>query len=276
MKDGCDMKIFANQALEISDNQEPTANSRYSDNSTKYEQGFKFGTPLNSATINGFLHSATSELEKILHVKLDASHVRYNTKEEIEDIAYHDKHNYVLKSDIDSFLTNRIFNKLTRFSNVVFKNEMGINDKGIAKKSIANSEKALYCNGDLPVRFFAPKRHVDAINVFPNSLTLLSDKEGDKIGGDYLDCTINGQGEFAIAIPVGKCNPKKKKVRVKFTSNLTYRDKTLYAGTYYKAFKRVRVFISGNKLLICEGLKGISSTSNEAPEYILEHTYSEE
>lgn len=272
------MKIFANQAQEISDNQDPTANSRYSDNSTNYEQGFKFGTPLNSAIINGFLHSASSELERKMHVKVNINYnFRYNSPSEIINSNYQDNNNYILKNDIHNLIDSRFSNKTMMLSSTVLLDEGSSSNEGLPLYSVVRKQKAFHCGGDLPVRIFSPRYHVDEILVYSNSLTLLCDTDGNKIGGDFLDCVISGQGEFAIAIPYGDdINPRHKTVRLRFTSNLTYRDTTLSTETYYEAFKRVRLFISGNKLLICEGLKGISSTSNETPEYILEHSYSEE
>lgn len=150
------MDIFASNAREINDKDDPANNTRYSDTSNNYAGGFKYDNKLNSATLNGILHRITSRLKERIHCSAKALGIdldrptRYCSPEEIANEECLDDKNYLHRDQWELYLEKRLkpyFLKEEKYMD--FFNPSSFSTKAYLNSLQSRQAHALFCGTNI-------------------------------------------------------------------------------------------------------------------------------
>ena len=276
------MKLFANAAAEIPDDQNPpfSRSSRYGDDSSNYAAGFAFAGQLNSAVFNGILHRITSVVNEKLHCNASnipnfqpKSPFRYNSPAEIADPQYTDGTNYILAKYFDLFASSRISSKLLKEETV--EDFFAPPKTGTyLPKPEAQRSKQLFCGTDLPPLIVTdyktwdmrPPVGDDGFPAQKNRTHLFKISSGNPFS-KYAKLTIPGLDEnelslFEVRNTVGTGNSKdynqSLKTAVQFASQVYFQSKSIDITKTYLCTGRAFLVVKGNTILVADGLEVIS------------------
>jgi hypothetical protein len=283
------MEIFAKNATEIEDDVKvpTTGYSRYKDTSSRFSDGFLYNYYLNSALINGFLHKTSTKLENILH--FNAKNIpelninrpsRYNTAEEIANVNYTDKENYIKKESLKDFLTARVNNKLLKTDEVSdFYSPDRTNN--YLPKSEAIKSKELFFGTNLPPKQVVPVAEYDKVPAFTDNSLIIEPnldvypllKSDNLLKNVYVLFKIPKKDPLYI-YKIRKVRGKSNLVNpnnpnydlsstpcVVFQEDMLFQGKTISHETVFIVENTATIIVKGNQLLSMQGVNNFQKIS---------------